>query len=115
MKLSTLMIKRFLDGVEWLVNAWLIGGNWQHALHEVVVTSEVVVSYVILFKKFQLILILFLFLDYFIRQLRNFISYWNGRDFTPFPDYVTGNGIIPTPFHTATLIEKSTVEKKGEG
>ena len=40
------MMKRFLDGVEWLVNAWLIGGNCQYALHEVVVSDEVVVNYV---------------------------------------------------------------------
>ena len=34
----------------------------------------------------------------FIQELREFISYWNEGDFTPFSDYVTGNEIIPTLF-----------------
>ena len=55
------------------------------------------------FKKETDFSIDFDFFRFSLGSLGNSIPYWNWRDFTPFPDYVTGNGTIPTPFYTATL------------
>ena len=72
--------------------------------HKLLVFKEIDLSFFSKKNEFSIdYLIDFYFSLLSLKSLKNFISYWNGENFTSFPDYVTENEIIPTLFSPRML------------